>query len=130
MRKIADTNELQSELRRLLAYAQSNQPSRARIASELRSISTRLAGAEQGYEGEGEEFYQLMKDDWVGAKYNKKSGHGSVRAGVLGEVQWHESGSDPAVVVTVTTPIYIKARPKDAADALEKISEVLRNTGV
>lgn len=43
MRKIANTSELQSELRRLLAYAQSERPSRRRIASALEDLSLRLA---------------------------------------------------------------------------------------
>ena len=48
MNRIADADELETELRRLVAYAQSEQPSRSRIASELRSLSARLAA--QGYE--------------------------------------------------------------------------------
>lgn len=44
MRKIADTNELQAELRRLLAYAQTEQPSRSVLAGELEALGARLAG--------------------------------------------------------------------------------------
>jgi hypothetical protein len=45
MRKIANTTELTSELKRLLAYAGSHQPSRAKLASELRDLSMRVAVA-------------------------------------------------------------------------------------
>ena len=43
MRKIANTHELQDELRQLLAYTGSNRPSRERIALELKTLSTRIA---------------------------------------------------------------------------------------
>jgi hypothetical protein len=44
MRKIANTAELQTELRRLLSYTQSEQPSRARVANDLQKLSKRLVG--------------------------------------------------------------------------------------
>jgi len=45
MRKIANTHELQDELRKLIAYTGSNRPSRERIALELKTLSTRLASS-------------------------------------------------------------------------------------
>lgn len=45
MRKIANTAELQSELRRLLAYVATDRPSRSKIASELDALSARLMTA-------------------------------------------------------------------------------------
>ena len=44
MRKIASPQDLQAELRRLLAYSQSDQPSREMLASELRGLADRVAG--------------------------------------------------------------------------------------
>lgn len=44
MRKIADTAALQSELRRLLSYAESSRPSRILLARDLRSLGERVAG--------------------------------------------------------------------------------------
>lgn len=44
MHKVADTDELQRELRRILAYAQTERPSRARLANELSSLGRRVAG--------------------------------------------------------------------------------------
>lgn len=43
MRKIATTTELQHELRQLIDYARSHQPSRVRLAKVLRDISVRVA---------------------------------------------------------------------------------------
>jgi hypothetical protein len=45
MRKISNTNELQTELRRLLSYCQTEQPSRERIASALNDLSERVASS-------------------------------------------------------------------------------------
>lgn len=43
MKKIANTQELQSELRSLLSYASSPNPSREKIASALLGLSNRVA---------------------------------------------------------------------------------------
>lgn len=43
MRKIANSRELRTELRGILAYAESNNPSRVTIASELNAVTDRLA---------------------------------------------------------------------------------------
>jgi len=43
--RIANTTELQDELRRLLAYAQSQRPSRSRIATALNELAHRTASS-------------------------------------------------------------------------------------
>ena len=43
MKKIASPAELQTELRRLLAYSQSEKPSRAKLAAEMRKLADRVA---------------------------------------------------------------------------------------
>ena len=43
MDKIASPNELQAELRRLLAYAQTEKPSREKLAAGLRGLASRVA---------------------------------------------------------------------------------------
>jgi len=43
MDKIASPTELQSELRRLLAFASEGQPSREKLASEIRGLANRVA---------------------------------------------------------------------------------------
>jgi hypothetical protein len=47
MNKIASTHELQTELRRLLAYAAAGRPSRTRIARELGQLGHRLTAADE-----------------------------------------------------------------------------------
>lgn len=47
MRKIASTNELQTELRRLLAYSKGERPSRTRVAGELVRIGQSLLGTQK-----------------------------------------------------------------------------------
>ena len=44
MKKFASPNELVSELRSLLAYAEGHQPSREKLASGLRELAHRTAG--------------------------------------------------------------------------------------
>lgn len=44
MRKIASPQDLQVELHHLLAYCRGHQPSREKIASELRGLAERVAG--------------------------------------------------------------------------------------
>lgn len=53
MRKIANTAELQSELQRILAYAESSLPSREVLAADLRSLGERVAGTLQKMAGRG-----------------------------------------------------------------------------
>jgi chromosome segregation ATPase len=48
MKKIANATELQTELQSLLRYAQTSNPSREKLAMELLSLSTRVAGAMDG----------------------------------------------------------------------------------
>jgi hypothetical protein len=48
MDKLASPQELQAELRRLLAKCQEGQPSRKVMASELRALADRVSGLERG----------------------------------------------------------------------------------
>lgn len=48
MDKLASPQELQAELRRLLAMSQEGKPSRKALASELRTLADRVAGLERG----------------------------------------------------------------------------------
>jgi len=47
MDKIASTHELQTELKRLLAYASSERPSRVRVARQLEQLGRRLTAADE-----------------------------------------------------------------------------------
>jgi hypothetical protein len=90
MHKIANTIELQTELRRLLAYAESRQPSRVVLAEALSTLSERVAAAPKtvfleqdrwnyAYKLEGvrdgvppsqllQDFKASAKKDWISAK--------------------------------------------------------------
>jgi hypothetical protein len=57
MHKITDATELEHELRSLLNYAQTVQPSRTLVASKLEELSKRLAGAADNQS----EVYRLCK---------------------------------------------------------------------
>jgi hypothetical protein len=50
MDKIASPQDLQAEIRRLLAYSQSPKPSREKLASELRGLADRVAADEDKVE--------------------------------------------------------------------------------
>jgi hypothetical protein len=91
MHRIANTTELQSELRRLIAYAESPQPSRERLAAALNDLSERVAasppkvvfleqdrwnyaykleGVKGGVPNHGvvKDFEASAKKDWISAK--------------------------------------------------------------
>lgn len=82
------------------------------------------------YKSQAQKFYELMKEEWQYVRYDEKRESGEVRAGLLGKVEFHESGSDPAVVVWMKDPIRIKASAEDAAKAMEKIAAILNDIGV
>jgi hypothetical protein len=62
MQKIATADQVEAELRTLLAYAESPQPSRAKLAASLFDLSQRIAG-------------RAFIDDW---KYNFIGGQAQV----------------------------------------------------
>jgi len=45
MKKIASPQDLQTEIRRLMALCQEDEPSREKLASEIRNLADRLAGS-------------------------------------------------------------------------------------
>jgi hypothetical protein len=81
--------------------------------------------AEAGHIGDGQEFANMMKREWAHVAYNAKTCEGTVKTG-HGTVRFHESGSDPAVVVTLPA-VTVKARPEQVAEAMAKIAEILNN---
>jgi hypothetical protein len=64
MPEINDADELERELRRLLAYSRTEQPSRAKIASALEDLAGRLAGKQAGF-GRSPEEWALWLDKTV-----------------------------------------------------------------
>jgi len=71
MNKIASPQQLQDELRRLLAYAQTEKPSREKLAAGLNALADRVAGAEKETVPESEQ--GLLKDQ---VRRNKGKYHG------------------------------------------------------
>jgi hypothetical protein len=71
MNKIASPGELQAELRRLLAYSQSEKPSREKLAAGLNALADRVAGAEKETVPESDQ--GLLKDQ---VRRNKGKYHG------------------------------------------------------
>ena len=75
MNKIASPQELQDELRRLLASSQETNPSREKLALELRALADKVAmGRVASMEGDAEKILALFKKNF---KYVSVSGHGS-----------------------------------------------------
>lgn len=74
---------------------------------------------------DGQEFYELMKDEWSSVDYNPTTGKGQARAGTLGVIRWSSSGNDPAVVVTIDKFPRIKASADIAAKALDEIRAIV-----
>lgn len=90
MRKIANADELENELRHILGYVRQTQsPSRARVASELRGLADRIAVGD-GFETPGPERKQSLagafatiKDNALMAYKNANSGHYRTAASYL-----------------------------------------------
>jgi len=79
---------------------------------------------------EAREFAALIKplgDTWRGrgVKYDPSKHEGIADLKDLGKIEFYPSSNDPAVVVLMTGPVRIKASPKDAARALEEISDII-----
>jgi hypothetical protein len=96
----------------------------AALRAERVAARSKVAGHD------GDEFYELMNDHWNHVKYDEKTGKGEARAGQLGMIRWHTSGSDAAVVVTIDQFPRIKASADQAAKALEELAKVLDRYGI
>jgi seryl-tRNA synthetase len=71
MNRIATTQELQAEIKNLLAYAQSKKPSREKLAADLTALAARVAGVKK------EEIPESEQDSWKESlRRNKGKYHG------------------------------------------------------
>lgn len=77
------------------------------------------------YKGEGQEFFELLEQEWNTVHYDADKGTGWAQAGSLGKIEFNESGNDPAVIVTIAKPIRMKGRPEDVMKALEQIAKAI-----
>ena len=80
---------------------------------------SKVAGAVE-YVGEAQEFADMLKKKWRGVKYDAKRGVGSANIGGL-KINFHQSGNDSAVIVTITDHPYMKGDPTDVMKALDRI---------
>lgn len=84
-------------------------------------------------ETDAEEFARLMKKHWRTVKFNPKTGEGEVHMPYF-TVKFHESGSDPAVVVTLEwkKPLgnLLKSDAKTMVKNLNRISDIMGNTSL
>jgi len=71
--------------------------------------------------GDGQKFFELLDKEFNDVSYDPKTGRGSAKAGALGRIEFHESGSDPAVIVTIIPPSF-----KTDADDAWKVIQSLR----
>lgn len=64
MNKIASPQDLQNELRRLVAYAESENPSREKLGSELHDLASRVAGQKEAVDG-SRQVWAALEGAWV-----------------------------------------------------------------
>ncbi len=118
MEKIASPQELQSEIRSILAYVHhSEKPDRQVVAVRLRELADRVAG-------EGRSFGDLLKAKYRGVKYDAKTGRGTADAGLV-QIGFSESSNDDVVQVELKD-IRFKLPAKEAFDVVVGVVKELR----
>jgi hypothetical protein len=101
-----------------------------RVASLVGSrVARRKASIQAAYVTMSEKLAKILKRHWQYVEHDAATGLGRAQVGGLGLVTWHESGSDPAVIVRIPE-IRIKASSEDAARAIAAIQKIVANTGV
>jgi hypothetical protein len=73
---------------------------------------------------DAEELYLRLEKVWRDIDFDPKSGKGRARVGNIGIVEFHESGSDPAVVVSLPA-LRFKTRGDDAMRIISAISKIM-----
>lgn len=82
------------------------------------------SGKRPSYKGDGQRFYEAMAKQWRTVHFDEKRRTGWAQAGSLGRIEFKESGSDPAVIVTVPA-LNFKADVKSMVEVLEKLHELV-----
>ena len=99
--------------------------------SALRAAAQSLrtsADAADPYVGDGRTFANLLSKKWRTVEYDEARNAGTANLGGL-VIRFQESGSDPAVLVTITSHPYMKGDPAQVAKALESIRRIMANIG-
>ncbi len=78
--------------------------------------------------GDGDKFYKLLSKEFAHVEYDPKTGRGWASIGSAGRIDFHASGSDPAVIVELH-PNRLKGPAKSVKRALDKINRIFSETG-
>jgi hypothetical protein len=73
------------------------------------------------YVPHGQKLFDRLNEEFNDVHYDPEKGQGWARAGSLGKIEFRESGSDPAVIVTIIPPSF-----KTDADDAWKVIQSLR----
>ncbi len=75
---------------------------------------------DQDYIGDGLEFANLLSKEWRTVKYDERRDRGSANLGGL-KIDFVESQSDSAVIVTIREHPFMKGSPEQMMEALKRI---------
>jgi hypothetical protein len=66
----------------------------------------RVGKGPKKYRTSAEKLSERLKKDWLHVGFDPETQAGSARVGSLGEITFRESGSDPAVIVSIKPPTF------------------------
>ena len=92
------------------------------------ALRRRYGHASEGPGGifkEGAEFYKLLKKEFRNVTYDPETGRGSASIGAGGRLEFHASGSDPAVIVQIHPP-RLKENPALVMKAVNALNRIYR----
>lgn len=78
---------------------------------------------------EGYDLAYELKKEYSTVKYDPKTGKGSVKIGNIGLVQFRDSTNERGVIIELPAKTF-KTSVDNALETLEKINDILRNTGL
>jgi hypothetical protein len=76
------------------------------------------------YEPEAAKLARNLRKKWVGVSYDPEAERGHAVAGSAGNVEFQESGNDPAVWVTIRIPAF-KTSASEASKIIDAIQRVM-----
>ena len=75
-----------------------------------------------------EQFATILGDNFTDVRYDKKSRSGTATIPNVGGIAFRESGNDPAVIVTLTSPKRFKGTAETAAEFIGTLQDAWRNS--
>lgn len=122
-KKISSAEELQTELRGLIAQAESPNPSRDKLAADIRTLANRVGARIETDGTVAGDLAERLSQDWSYVRYDPKRQTGEARMGQY-SVQFKEHGSESSVYLTLIPRSAVKLESLDHAmdflDAIEK----------